>query len=208
MNQDNHEAVFASSLEDVGNTIIELPPLDVNRILAEDYEFPEGLSLTRTQLWDMEVRKAARPDMFITKVIRPGTARSWGRRRLSNGDETFIRVSEQRQWLDPDAYATVIEACYLNHQEQKVTFVGLAEVEDDAGQVIRASSEQALFHVEHGVSGTEECPLNTWRIVHLTGEVRSSLVEKFKQMADAKDLPEYVERYIEDVLKIPLEKSG
>ena len=88
-----------------------------------------------------------------------------------------------------------------------MTFIGLAEVEDDAGQVIRASSEQALFHVEHGVSGTEESPLNTWRIVHLTGEARSSLVEKFNQMAEAKGLPEYVERYIEDILKIRLNQS-
>lgn len=105
----------------------------MNRVLREDYENVIALSLTRTQLWDMEVRKAARPDLFITKVIRAGSARSWGRRQVENGDEVFIRVSELRLWLQPKIYDTVIEACYLNHREQRETFIGLAEVEDDSG---------------------------------------------------------------------------
>ena len=197
---ENHEALFAAAWDDAGNTSIELPSLDVNRILAEDYPNASAFLLTRTQLWDMEVRKAARPDLYITKVIKPGTARSWGRREHPNGDESFIRVSEQRQWLQPDNYGTVIEACYLNHKNQKVTFIGLAEVEDDTGNTIIASPEQPLFHVEHGVSGSEENPLNTWRIVHLTSDPDAALAQRFDEMAQASGLPEYVERYIEDVL--------
>lgn len=208
MKEDNHEAILAAAWSDPGNTAIELPPLDVNRVLREDYENAGELSLTRTRLWDMEVRKAARPDLFITKVIRAGTARSWGRHELLNGDEAFIRVSEQRQWLDPETYGTVIEACYLSHRAQKVTFIGLAEVEDDAGHTITASPGQPLFHVEHGVSGTEEAPLNTWRIVHLVDDPHSALAQRFAQMAGAKGLPEYVERYIEDVLRQKLVPAG
>jgi len=208
MKEDNHEAIFAAAWRDPANTAIELPPLDVNRVLNDDYENATELSLTRTQLWDMEVRKAARPDLFITKVIRAGTARSWGRHELPNGDEAFIRVSEQRQWLQPDTYGTVIEACYLNHKAQKVTFIGLAEAEDDAGYTITASPGQPLFHVEHGVSGTEDAPLNTWRIVHEVSDPDSALAQVFAQMAAAKGLPEYVERYIEDVLKQKLMLSS
>ncbi len=203
-NQDNHEEVFASAWKRDGYTSIELDPLDVNQVLADEYDHHEGLALTRTQLWEMEVKKAARPDLFIPGVIRAGTARSWGRRKLMNGDEVFIRVSEQRLWLQPDSYGTVIEACYLNHTSQQVTFIGLPEVEDDAGRTVVASPEQPLFHVVHGVSGTEEKPLNTWRIVHLASDEQGALAKRFELMSRASGLPEYVERYIEDVLKNPL----
>ena len=140
-------------------------------------------------------------------MIRPGTARSWGRHELPNGDEAFIRISEQRQWLQPEKYATVIEACYLNHKEQRVTFIGLPEVVDDEGSTIIASPDQPLFHVDHGVSGTEAAPLNTWRIVHLTGDPDSALTQLFERMAKAEGLPEYVERYIEDVLGVALSRK-
>jgi hypothetical protein len=118
----------------------------------------------------------------------------------------FIRVSEQRQWLQPDNYGTVIEACYLNHSSRQVTFIGLAEVHDDSGQTITASSEQPLFHVVHGVSGPEEKPLNTWRIVHLASDDSGALAKRFELMSQASGLPEYVERYIEDVLRHQLTK--
>lgn len=207
MDQDNHEAVFAAAWNREGHTSIELDPLDVNQVLAKDYSGVEGLALTGSQLWDMEVKKAARPDLFIPGVIRAGTARSWGRRQLECGDEVFIRVSEQRQWLQPDNYGTVIEACYLNHSNRQVTFIGLAEVHDDTGQTITASSEQPLFHVVHGVSGPEEKPLNTWRIVHLASDDSGALAKRFEVMSQASGLPEYVERYIEDVLKHQLTKG-
>lgn len=203
----NHEAIFAAAWNRDGNTSIELDPLDVNQVIADAYDGVDGLSLTRTQLWEMEVKKAARPDLFIPGVIRAGTARSWGRRRLDGGDEVFIRVSEQRLWLQPDSYGTVIEACYLNHSSQQVTFIGLPEVEDESGQIITASHEQPLFHVVHGVSGTEEVPLNTWRIVHLSSDEDGALSKRFKLMSQASGLPEYVERYILDVLKIPLARQ-
>ena len=208
MNQDNHEAVFAAAWNRDGHTSIEFDPLQVNQILAEQYEAVEGHALTRTQLWDMEVKKAARPDLFIPGVICAGTARSWGRRELENGDEVFFRVSEQRLWLQPERYGTVIEACYLNHSSQLVTFIGLPEVKDDAGRTIVSSPEQPLFHVVHGVSGAEEAPLNIWRIVHLARDEHGELAKRFERMSQASGLPEYVERYIEDVLKCSLTRKS
>ena len=204
MNTNNHEAIFTAAWNHKEYTSIELEPLDVNHILAEAYDGIPGLALTRTQLWEMEVMKAARPDLFIPGVIRAGTARSWGHRQLENGDEVFIRVSEQRLWLQPDKYGTVIEACYLNHSSQQVTFIGLAEALDNSGQLITASREQPLFHVVHGVSGTETAPLNTWRIVHLVNDEDEALSKRFELMSRASGLPEYIEHYIQDVLNIPL----
>lgn len=207
MNQDNHETVFGSAWNRASHTSIEFDPLDVNRVLANEYDPAEGLALTRTQLWEMEVMKAARPDLFIPGVIRKGSARSWGRRELESGDEAFIRVSEQQFWLQPESYGTVIEACYLNHTRQQVTFIGLPEVEDDMGRTVVASPKQPLFHVTHGVTGSEESPLNTWRIVHLASDDNRELSKRFELISQASGLPEYVERYIEDVLKSPITKK-
>lgn len=207
MNQERHEEIFAAAWNRDGHTSIEFDPLDVNQVLADEYEGVEGLALTRTQLWEMEVMKAARPDLFIPGVIRSGTARSWGRRELRGGDEVFVRVSEQRLWLQPDSFGMVIEACYLNHSSQQVTFIGLPWVEDDEGETVTASPGQPLFHVTHGVSGAEEAPLNTWRIVHLTDDEDGALSRRFELMQQASGLPEYVERYIEDVLGKPLTRK-
>ncbi len=207
VHQDNHEEIFAAAWNRDGHTCIEFDPLNVNQVLADGYDEVDGLALTRDQLWDMEVKKAARPDLFIPGIIRAGTARSWGRRTLTNGDEVFIRVSEQRLWLQPDSFGTVIEACYLNHSSQQVTFIGLPEVEDDAGEMVTASPAQPLFHVVHGVSGEDDAPLNTWRIVHLARDDGGELSSRFEQMSQASGLPEYVERYIEDVLQRPLTRK-
>ncbi|MEM7390888.1 MAG: hypothetical protein AAF492_00965 [Verrucomicrobiota bacterium] len=204
MNQDNHEAIFTAAWNHEEHTRIEFDPLDVNRVIVDDYDGVQGLALTGTQLWDMEVKKAARPDLFIPGVIRAGTAHSWGRRELNSGDEVFIRVSEQRLWLQPDRYGTVIEACYVNHSSRRVTFIGLPEVEDDMGRTLIASPGQPLFHVVHGVSGSEDAPLNTWRIVHLAKDEHGEISKRFERMSQAGGLPEYVERYIEDVLSRPL----
>ena len=178
MIQDNHEAIFAAAWNLEGNTSIELDPLDVNKVLADEYEGVEGLALTHSQIWEMEVKKAFRPDLFIPGMIRAGTARSWGRRELKSGDEVFIRVSEQRLWLQPDSFGTVV-----------------------------ASSEQPLFHVAHGVSGAEETPLNTWRIVQLVSDEHGALAKRFMLLSQGLGLPEYVERYIEDILKSSLTRK-
>ncbi|MFG0259117.1 MAG: hypothetical protein ACF8LK_02090 [Phycisphaerales bacterium JB041] len=207
MNQHSHEELFAAAWNRDGHTSIELEPLDVNRVLGDEYGGVDGLSLTRAQLWDMEMRKAARPDLFIPGVIREGTARSWGRRELESGDEVFFRASEQRLWLRPESFGTVLEACYLNHSSQRVTFIGLTEVSDETGKTVEATPEQPLFHVEHGVGGAEDAPLNTWRIVHLARDAGGALSACFERISKAPGLPEYVERYIEDVLQRPLARK-
>ena len=77
--QFNHEDEFQRAWADPSNTRFELPPVDVNQVLVEHYRTSEPLTFTGTMLWDMEVRKAWRPDHYIPSVILEGSARAWGR---------------------------------------------------------------------------------------------------------------------------------
>ena len=92
----NHEGEFQRAWADPSNTRPEVPPVDVNRVLAEHYRTSEPLTFTRTMLWDMEVRKAWRPDRYIPSVVREGSAHTWGRRSAADGTESFVRSSQQR----------------------------------------------------------------------------------------------------------------
>ncbi len=200
----NHEAEFERAWADTSNTRFELPPVDVNRVLAEHYRTSEPLTFTRTMLWDMEVRKAKRPDRYIPSVVREGSAHAWGRSSAADGKESFIRSSQQRLWLEPTEYGLVLEQVCLNPTQQKVTFIGAAELPDRDKNLLRVGARQPLFHVEHSVSGDESRPLNTWRIVHLTDRPEHRLVERFTLIANDVWLPEFIEIYIRSDLNIKL----
>ena len=204
ISQLNHEGEFQRAWADPSNTRFELPPVDVNRVLAEHYRTSEPLTFTRTMLWDMEVRKARRPDRYIPSVVREGSAHTWGQRSATDGTESFVRSSQQRLWLEPSEYGLVLEQVCLNSTLQKVTFIGATEVPDRDSNLLRAGAGQPLFHVEHSVGGDETQPLNEWRIVHLTERLEHKLVERFTLMANDVWLPEFIEIYIRSDLNIKL----
>lgn len=204
ISQLNHEGEFEQARADPSNTRFELPPVDVNRVLAEHYRTSEPLTFTCTMLWDMEVRKAWRPDRYIPSVVREGSAHTWGRRSAADGTESFVRSSQQRLWLEPAEYGLVLEQVYLNPTQQKVTFIGAAELPDRDRNILRVGARQPLFHVEHSVDGDESRPLNRWRIVHLTDKPEHRLVERFTRMANDVWLPEFIEIYIRSDLNIKL----
>ncbi len=81
----NHEGEFERAWVDPRNTRFELPPVDVNRVLAEHYLTNQPLTFTRAMLWDTEVRKAweARPlyPLRCTGGQRPGLGPAFGSRR-------------------------------------------------------------------------------------------------------------------------------
>lgn len=206
MSQLNHEGEFVRAWADPSNTRFELPPVDVNRVLAERYRTSEPLTFTRNMLWDMEVRKAWRPDLYIPSVVQEGSAGTWGRRSAAGGAESFLRSSQQRLWLKPTEYGLVLEQVYLDPSRQKVTFIGAAELSDADGNVLRAGTRQPLFHVEHSVGGDESRPLNKWRIVHLTDRTEHRLVERFTGMVKDVWLPEFIEIYIRSDLNIELSR--
>ena len=196
----DHEMIFRRAWEDPAATRYELPAVDVNQALADRYDLGRPLAFTRTLLWDLEARKARRPDLFIPYVVAPGSAESWG-----EGD-VFVRRSMQRLWLEPDTYWLVLEQTRLDHTNQIVTFIGAAEVPARDGTPLRAGTAQPLFHVEHSVGGAETQPLNRWRIVHLTRAPDRRLIATFDRIAANPWLPEFVEIYIRDVLGITLSR--
>ena len=199
----NHEEEFKRSWTNPCNTRIELPPVDVNRVLARHYRTNEPLRLTRTMLWDMEVKKAFRPDLYIPSVVTSGSSCYWRRRSGADGAETFVRCSRQRLRLKPSKHGLVLEQVLLNPGQQSATFIGTAELFDKEGNLLRAGQGQPLFHVEHSVDGGELRPLNLWRIVYLTERPLQKLIERFTHAKDVW-LREFVEIYIRRDLKIEL----
>ena len=203
----NHEEEFERAWTDRGNTRIELPPVDVNRVLAGHYRTREPLTFTRTMMWDMEVKKAFRPDLYIPSVVTGGSARTWGRRAAAGGAESFLRCSEQRLRLDPASRGLVLERVFLNPARQSATFIGAAELLDEDGYLLRADKGQPLFHVEHSAAGEESRPLNRWRIVYLTERPEQALIDRFQRAGEAW-LREFFEVYIRRDLRIELTRRG
>lgn len=195
----DHVKIFREAWDEPNATRYELPPIDVNEVLAARYELGRPLEFTRTMLWDMETRKARRPDLFIPYVVAAGSAASW-----DTGEDTIDRKSSQRLWLDRETYGLVLEHALLDHDNQIVTFIGDAELRGPDGTLLTATTAQPIFHVEHSVGGTESQPLNLWRIVHLTDAPDSRLTAVFDRLATIPWLPEFVEIYIRDVLGIAI----
>jgi len=202
----DHRREFAAAWADTRHTRFELPPADINKLLADRYATGSPLSFTRDMLWDVEVRKAWQPDRYIPGVVRAGSARTRGRRQEADGTESFVRSSWQRLWLQPGEYGLVLEQTHLDHQAQHATFIGTAELADQDGEPLHAHAGQALFHVEHWVDGEPGRPVGRWRIVHLTRQPSPTLSQVFTRLAASPWLPEYVEIYIRDDVDVPLER--
>jgi hypothetical protein len=201
------ETEFTRAWDTPGHTRYQLPDLDVNTVLAARYTTGKPLTFTRGMLWDMEARKAARPGTYIPFVVRAGSDRSWNRHD-GDGGEYLDRCSMQRPWLHPERYELILERAFLNHHEQKVTFLGVPELTGADGTLLHAGTGQPLFHVEHSVGGTELQPLNRWRIVHLTDAPDQRLVGVFERMAASPWLAEHTEIYIRDNLGIELARKS
>jgi hypothetical protein len=198
-----HGKQFERDWATPGHTAIDLPEVDVNRVLAEHYDVDPELAFTRTTLWDMEVRKAYAPDRYIPSVVKPGSLLTWVDTPGETG-ENFIRVTQQRRWLDPARYGFVLERVHVDHERQIVFFIGSADLVGPDGLMLRAGTGQPLFHVEHSVTGTESQPINRWRIVHLTDSVHDEMRSYFEEMGKSVWLREFIEVYIREDLKSEL----
>ncbi|WP_441251814.1 hypothetical protein [Kitasatospora sp. McL0602] len=203
------EAEFEQAWADPRATRAQSPPVDVNQVLAERYTTGEPVRFTRAMLWDLEIRKAATPGAFIPYVVRAGSDAAWA--PASPGGplgDTFVRKSEQRLWDRPEVYGLVLEEVYLDHERQLVTFLGRAQFPDADAKPLHADPRQPLFHIQHGVTGTEQQPLNTWRIVLLTEQPDTALIERFAEQDRDPWLPGFVENYIRDVLTVRLDRKA
>lgn len=201
-NMNYAEEIFEQAWNNPEYTQIKLDDVDINETLSRYYETPIPVKFSREMLWDVETKKAWDPKTYIPYVVRDG--KSWGRKILANGDEVFVRSSHQKQWLNREVYEEVFEEVYLNHKDQRATFLGTQNLKDNTGKSLYLKNQQPLFHVQHSVEGEENSPVNVWRIVHLTEGKDQKLIEHSNNLKDPTALPGFVEIYIEKDLQIPL----
>jgi hypothetical protein len=186
---------------DKEHTRFELPPVNVNKVLRDRYKMNPQRQLTRATIWDMENKKAWDPLTYIPYVVSEG--RSWGREMLHDGSSRFSRTSVQKGWITPNS-GPILEDVYVSNAEQKVFFLGRQRMPDSGGGELLTNSFQPIFHVEHGVGGTEDEPLNLWSIVLLTSQNDPRYEEPFKKMVSSGLLPGFIEIYIERNLQVKL----
>ncbi|KAK5988200.1 hypothetical protein PT974_12340 [Cladobotryum mycophilum] len=195
----DHEQVLISALEDPNNTVVILPPANVNRIIRTHYKADPNFTYTKTQLWDMEVNKARNPEKYLGDLVRPGSLEVLDVKK-GGRFESFIRVTDQRVWKDGSVFTKVIEKVLVDNETQRAFFIGVSEVETSDGRKIMAGREQALFHVEHSTSGTEREPLNVWNIVLLDKDEDGTLRQAFQPFLNSPYLRGFNEVYIREDL--------
>ncbi len=195
---------YEQAWNDPAHTRFELPAVDVNKVLRDRYEMDPRRLLTRTMIWDMERKKAWDPLSFIPYVVSEGG--SWGRQDLRDGSFRFCRASMQKGWIRADS-GRVLEDVYVSDAEQAIFFLGRERMIAADGSELRASEIQPIFHVFHGVGGTEDEPLNLWSIVLLTQQNDARYEAPFRQMAEAGLLPGFIEIYIERNLGVKLKRK-
>ncbi len=194
---------FAQAWRNPHHTRVELPAVDVNKVLAERYRLSEPTQVTRSMVWDMELKKSWDPLTYIPYVVSEG--KSWGRHPTEDRSEHFFRSTIQSAWIS-EANGRVLEDVYINHATQRILFLGRAGMVTDAGQPIHTDGFQPLFHVEHAAGGPETAPLNLWRIVVLTENEDKRFMVPFAKMIQEGWLPGFLEIYIRRDLRVKLSR--
>ena len=194
---------FESAWANPRNTRFELPAVDINKVLSDRYETHKPVQLTRSMVWDMELKKSWDPATYIPYLI--SRSHSWGRHFLDDGSERFVRELTSQAWIT-STIGPVFEDVFVNHTEQKILFLGQTELETETGETIRTNGFQPLFSVEHAVGGTESNPLNLWRIVILTENNDPRFHRPFEKMVKENWLPGFLEIYIEKDLHVKLSR--
>jgi hypothetical protein len=193
--------IFEHAWHDPACTAVELPVVDVNRVVSERYEAVPPRRLSRADVWDMETKKAWDPATYIPYVVSEG--HSWARTSLAGGTERHLRSSVQRAWLS-DTSGRVLEEVVCDPREQRIIFLGRLHLPGPDDGTLEADAFQPLFHVEHAVGGTDGSPTNRWRIVLLSDE--PAFQEPFAAMARVGWLPGFLEIYIERDLGVRLRR--
>jgi hypothetical protein len=195
------EREYREAWNNPSHTRFELPPVNVNKVLKDRYWITPDKNITRSMIWDMETKKAWDPLSYIPYVVSEG--QSWGRIKLQDGSHRFCRSSLQRGWITPEQ-GRVLEDVFVSAAKQAIFFFGRERMSLEFGNELEASKFQPIFHVEHSVEGSEDEPLNLWRIVLLTSEPDARYFAPFEQMVSAGLLPGFIEIYIQKDLGMRL----
>ena len=195
----DHETIVNAALANSLNTRVTFPDSDVNRIIQENYDVEEPFRYTASQAWDMEVQTARRPTKYKCPLIRPGSVQLLGTTH-TYPIESFARVTEQRQWLNPEEYTKVIEHILIDHERRKVFIVGLERLTLPDGEVLEAGQQQPVVHAVNSVEGTEERPIAKWEIVQATEGEDLELKDVWQHIATNDYLPIWSETYIREDL--------
>ena len=170
----NHEEEFERAWADPRNTRVELPPVEVNLVLARHYRTSKPLTFTRTMLWDMEVKKGlpARPLHSFCRIggqrpllVQEGGGQRWRILRAMLPAAPLAQAVRAR--VGPGAGLPQPRAA------ERHFHWGGGTPRIRTGTCFERARGQPLFHVEHSVDGDESRPLNRWRIVFLTGRPRT-----------------------------------
>jgi hypothetical protein len=95
---------------------------------------------------------------------------------------------------------------FVSEARQTIYFLGRPRMVKENGEVLTASPFQPLFHVRHGVGGSEAAPLNLWSIVLLTNPPDPRYCKPFEQMVRTGLLPCFIEIYIERDRRLALSR--
>ncbi|KAL2207104.1 hypothetical protein CC79DRAFT_1367990 [Sarocladium strictum] len=205
--QVKHREVFDAAFADPRHTSSIHPDQNVNEIIRERYSTDGTLALTKTQLWDMKVQKARNPAKYLRPLIRPGSLKVFNVTHEGN-IEFFTRVTVQRTWPRPNEFTTVIEQIRVDPDKQEVLFIGIPAATGPDGEKYVSGVDQPLFHVEHAAKGTEDEPIDTWRIVLLTDGNDEQLLQNVNMPTLDPHLRLYSEIFIRETLGKALERKG
>jgi hypothetical protein len=150
---------FEAAWVDPRHTAIQLPPVDVNKVLVGRYTVQPAVHMTRRQLWDMEVRKAWDPLTYIPYVASEG--KSYAATTLPGKGRRHLRSSIQKAWISDDS-GRVLEEVSTDPDGQRIIFLGRYDLPGPDGTTLHADPYQPLFHVEHAVGRNLAICACTW----------------------------------------------
>ena len=197
------EREYREAWTKAAHTRFAFPPVDVNKVVRERYRARPQRRVTRANLWEMETKKAWDAMSYLPYVAKQ--AHSWGRHTLADGAERWCRASMQRGWIAPNDYGQVLEDIFVSHAKQTIYFFGRTRMTEPNGKELVAGTFQPLFHVMHGVGGSDDDPHNLWSIVLLTDKPDPRYLAPFEARMD-EGLPGFVEIYIQKDLGVELTK--
>lgn len=174
---------FEAAMKNFAEQSIITCPYTINPIKNSEQVIGD---ISFEEAWALEINKAKHVHEYLDSItfsmIIPGTER-----KTSYG-QAFNRISIQPAWLD-GRLAIVKEEVHIFENEHRIVFYGrpvnLEEAKKHMGryfdnQLIRANIP--LFHVEHGLQGTAENPINTWRMVFVDQKISPEKIAAVKSI--------------------------